>query len=319
MKSDKSRYQPALINVPPLFSWPLNPRHILKWLFIDLLWPWALLWFCVAALVWQFQLSDLKQMTQLQFDWIAGIWIRNAIILSVVAGGLHWWFYIHRGQADDTKFTPKWLAENDDQFLWGDQVKDNMFWSLVSGVTIWSAFEALTWWWYANGYMNYLTLAESPVYFVLMIWGVLFWSTFHFYFNHRLLHWKPLYDISHELHHRNSNTGPWTGISMHPIEHVIYFSVFLIAWVVPIHPVLIIALGLFQGVSPAVSHSGFDYLKIGKTLQIPTGDNFHNLHHRYFHINYGNSMTPIDYLFNSWHDGSEKGKAVLKQRMRAKV
>jgi len=42
--------------------------------------------------------------------------------------------------------------------------------------------------------------------------------------------------------------------------------------------------GLFQGVSPAVSHSGFDYMKLGKRLRIPTGDNFHNLHHRYFKV-----------------------------------
>ena len=103
---------------------------------------------------------------------------------------------------------------------------------------------------------------------------------------------------------------------MHPLEHFIYFSVFLIFWIIPVHPVLVIFMGLFQGVGPAVSHSGFDYLFLGKRSKIPTGDNFHNLHHRYFHINYGSSMTPIDFLFNSWHDGAEKGKAILKNRMR---
>ena len=118
-------------------------------------------------------------------------------------------------------------------------------------------------------------------------------------FNHRLLHWKPLYDISHELHHRNMNTGPWTGISMHPIEHVIYFSLFLLWWVVPVHPILIIFTGFFQGIGPGISHSGFDYMHIGKSLKIKTGDNFHNLHHRYFHINYGNSMTPVDRILTA--------------------
>jgi len=72
--------------------------------------------------------------------------------------------------------------------------------------------------------------------------------------------------------------------------------------------------GLFQGVSPAVSHSGFDYMKLGKRLRIPTGDNFHNLHHRYFKVNYGNSTVPMDHVFNSWHDGSDEGQAVLKER-----
>jgi sterol desaturase/sphingolipid hydroxylase (fatty acid hydroxylase superfamily) len=45
-----------------------------------------------------------------------------------------------------------------------------------------------------------------------------------FYFAHRLLHWPPLYELAHKLHHRNTNPGPWSGLSMHPIEHVIYFS-----------------------------------------------------------------------------------------------
>ena len=91
---------------------------------------------------------------------------------------------------------------------------------------------------------------------------------------------------------------------------------FLLWWVIPVHPVIIILCGLFQGVSPSVSHSGFDYLKLSKNLKITTGDNFHNLHHRWFRVNYGNSMFPIDKLFNSWHDGSEDGMKTLKSRGR---
>ena len=60
-----------------------------------------------------------------------------------------------------------------------------MFWSLVSGVTIWTIYEALTYWWYANGHISSITFSESPGYFVFLIWLVFFWSTFHFYLNHR--------------------------------------------------------------------------------------------------------------------------------------
>ena len=311
-------YRPEPIEIPVVYSWPPKPLDALKWLVIDLMMPWGYIWLALAFLGWYGFSPAMSEMQQLSPGWIAVLWLRNAAFLTLVAGGLHWWYYIHKGQEKDTKFTHKWLAEDDDKFLWRDQVKDNMFWSLASGVTIWTAYEALTLWWYANGNVVYSSIGEAPILFVISIWAVMFWSTLHFYLNHRLLHWGPLFDISHELHHRNANTGPWTGISMHPIEHVIYFSVFLIWWVVPVHPVIIALTGIFQGVAPSVSHSGFDYLKICKRIKISTGDNFHNLHHRFFHINYGNVASPLDKLFNSWHGGDEAGKAVLKQRLRSR-
>jgi sterol desaturase/sphingolipid hydroxylase (fatty acid hydroxylase superfamily) len=319
ISSSTHGYQPERIDLPPLFAWPPRPLAAFKWLTMDLLFPWGMLWIAIAIVAWYFLTPDLSRMHSLELDWIMLIWFRNAALLTLVAGGLHWWYYIRKGQKLDTKFNNRWPATDDDKFLWKDQVKDNMFWSIVSGVSFWTAYESMTYWWYANGHFVWPTISDSPVYFIAMIWAVFFWNTFHFYFNHRALHWKPLYNFAHELHHRNANTGPWTGISMHPVEHLIYFSVFLLWWIVPVHPIIIVLTGLFQGISPAVSHSGFDYLTLGRSIRITTGDNFHNLHHRFFHTNYGNSMTPLDWVFDSWHDGSEKGKAILKRRLRGRT
>ena len=47
---------------------------------------------------------------------------------------------------------------------------------------------------------------------------------------------------------------------MHPTEHLIYFSVFVLFWFIPVHPVVIILVGFTQGISPSVTHSGFDQL-----------------------------------------------------------
>jgi lathosterol oxidase len=309
-------YQPGVITTPPLFAWPPQPRAALKWLLIDLVAPWGLLWIAVAFFLWQFATPDSTTAQSLEIGWLAQLWLRNAAVLIITAGTLHYLFYIKRIQGTEMRFGKRELATDDPKFLWRHQVKDNMFWSIVSGVSVWTLYEGLTYWWYANGYQQSPSISEHPVYFLLTLWGVFFWSTAHFYLNHRALHWKPLYDMAHELHHRNAVTGPWTGISMHPVEHLIYFTVFLLWWVIPVHPVIIILCGLFQGVSPCVSHSGFDYLKLGKNLKITTGDNFHNLHHRWFRVNYGNSMFPIDKLFNSWHDGSEDGMKTLKSRGR---
>ena len=141
--------------------------------------------------------------------------------------------------------------------------------------------------------------------------GVFLWSVTHFYLNHRLLHVRWFYDHAHYLHHRNVNTGPWTGISMHPLEHLIYFSVFALWWAVPAHPFIVILGGLFQGVSPAVSHSGFERFEVGRRegRTAPGADYFHHLHHRYFECNYGNRPVPIDKLFGTFHDGTPEAHA----------
>ena len=173
-------YQPVAIDVPPLFSWPFSPIAALKWL-VSLMLPWGLLWLGLAIVSWFYLTPDMEQMKYLEFGWIASIWIRNAVLITLVLGGLHWWLHMRKGQGKETKFTKRWLATDDDKFLWRNQVKDNMFWSIVSGVSVWTAYEALTFWWYANGNVVWSTFSESPVYFIIMIWGVMFWSTFHFY------------------------------------------------------------------------------------------------------------------------------------------
>ena len=47
-------------------------------------------------------------------------------------------------------FTRRWLARENNRFLWGDQVFDNVTLSILSGVTFWTLYEAATYWWYAN-------------------------------------------------------------------------------------------------------------------------------------------------------------------------
>ncbi len=257
-------------------------------------------------------------MVTLEPGWMALIWLRNTALLTLVAGGLHWWLYIRRSQDRAYKFDGRWLATDNRKFLFRNQVKDNLFWSLISGCTVWSLYECLTLWAYANGFVALIEWHEAPVYLGLMTLAVFFWSTLHFYLNHRLLHWPPLYRLAHALHHRNVNIGPWTGISMHPLEHLIYFSVFLLWWVVPVHPVIVILSGFYQGISPAVSHSGFGKVLIGERARVSAGDHFHQLHHQCFEVNYGNTPTPVDKLFGTWHDGTREAHAALKHRRRAR-
>ena len=115
---------------------------------------------------------------------------------------------------------------------------------------------------------------------------------------------------------RSTSRGPWTGISMHPVEHLLYFSLFALWWFVPVHPVIITLTGFYNGLSPAISHSNFDFIEVGNR-KISAGDHFHNLHHRLFEVNYGNTPSPLDKLFGSWHDGSPEAHESLRSRRKS--
>ncbi len=310
-------YQPSdLIVIPPLYVWPPRPIAALRWLFASLLFPWGLFFIALAIFAWHYLTPGPEQLATLSPGWVALIWSRNAALLTLVAGGLHYWLYIRRAQGSSYKFDSRWPATDKSKFLWRNQTKDNMFWSLVSGCTVWTGYESLTLWAQASGYVSSVEWNDAPIYLTLMAVAVFFWSTIHFYWNHRLLHWPPLFRIAHELHHRNGNTGPWTGISMHPLEHVIYFSLFALWWVVPVHPVIVILCGFYQGIGPSISHCDFHQVLLGKRARISGGDQFHQLHHRYFEVNYGNTSAPFDILFGTWHDGTPQAHAKFKDRRR---
>ena len=120
----------------------------------------------------------------------------------------------------------------------------------------------------------------------------------------------------HALHHKNIDIGPWSGLAMHPIEHLLYFSGVLIHWVILSHPLHAILHVQATGLTPALGHLGFDkYLFRGQTPLTLGQRYFHYLHHKYFECNYGGDGTvPMDKWFGSFHDGTKEGHELMKQR-----
>ena len=308
-------FRPAeTIAPPPIYAWPPQPLKAARWFVTEFLFPWGIFFTGLAVFAWFALTPDLERMTRVEPGWIALLWLRNALLLGLVAGGLHWHLHVRKAQEKRFKFDKRWLASNSRRFLFHDQVKDNMFWSLISGVTIWTAYEAATLWAYASGFIAGTTWAEAPVYLAFLLVLTFFWSSAHFELAHRPLHWRPIYRLAHALHHKNVNTGPWSGISMHPLEHLVYFTVFLLWWVVPADPVVITLTGFFQGLSPAISHCGFQKIRLGSNTWLPAGTHFHTLHHQLFDVNYGQQITPTDKLFDTWHDGTDAAYETFSRR-----
>ncbi|MEM1163235.1 MAG: sterol desaturase family protein, partial [Pseudomonadota bacterium] len=265
---------------------------------------------------WLWFQPPLEEMATLAPGWIAQIWLRNLILMTIVAGGLHLYFYRLRAQEDRLKYDPRDLPLEGRSFTFNNQLWDNVIWTLGSGVTFWTAYEVLMFWAMANGYAPVLLWSENPVWFILLFPLTPLWISFHFYWVHRALHWPPLYRLAHALHHRNTNVGPWSGLSMHPVEHLLFFSSVLIHWIIPAHPIHILFHMQHQALTAATSHTGFEAMLVKDKSRLALGTFHHQMHHRYFEVNYGNLEVPWDKVFGSFHDGTDASHEKMKERRR---
>jgi Delta7-sterol 5-desaturase len=309
-------WRPALpLHHSALGQWPPRPLALLR----DLLGFWwpptgLTIWLALAIAMWFTVIPDMATCATLAWPWIAQVYVTNLVIMLVVVGGLHLHLLTFAGQGDEDRFTTRGMAKGDPRFAWKDQVLDNMTWSIASGVTLWTVFEVAYLWAYANGIVPGLTFDQDPVWFVLFFFVIPVWNDFHFYCIHRLLHWKPLYRMAHAVHHRNVDVGPWSGLSMHPVEHLLLFSNLAIHLVLPSHPIHVLFSLLFQAVDPAITHAGFATLRVRGRRLLDLGHFHHQLHHRYFECNYGSLLLPLDDWFGWSHDGTAEATAKMRKR-----
>ncbi len=309
-------FQPEIpVGLSPFFDWPMRPLAAMRWLAST----WlrispTLILFATAWLVYAYLLPDPSVTQNLALSWIGQIWIRNIALAFLIAGGLHTYFYILRKQGDRLKYEQRDLDRSNKIYTFKNQVHDNMFWTLASGVTIWTIYETLFHWCHSNGWIPGIGFADSLIWFIACFLLIPIWSSFHFYWIHKLLHWPPLFKAAHALHHRNVNIGPWSGISMHPIEHVLYFSTFAIHFVVPTSPIHFLFHAFYQALQPMGSHCGYNGLEVNGKKRMELGNYFHQLHHKHYKCNYGTLEMPWDRWFGSFHDGTDEAAQRMRKR-----
>lgn len=304
------------VSYGPVFEWPPKPQALFKFFFgiPGYFLPWNLLYAVAAIVIWQYLTPALETMREFAPGWVAFILVRNLVLAIAVYGAWHLWLYSWRKQGANFKYNRQWPKAKSAAFTFGNQTYDNMFYTLASGVPIWTAYEVLLLWAYANGFAPLITFAEHPVGFIAVFFLVPFIHEVGFYLAHRFLHWPPLYRVAHSLHHRNVNPGPWSGLSMHPIEHVIYFSSSLLFFIIPAHPIHMLNLVSRLGLAPAQGHTGFDRVVMGEESSLDTSYYAHYLHHKYFEVNYSDGMVPLDKWFGSFHDGTPEANEAMKAR-----
>eukprot|EP00036_Acanthoecidae_sp_10tr_P012661 CAMPEP_0206296334 /NCGR_PEP_ID=MMETSP0106_2-20121207/5616_1 /ASSEMBLY_ACC=CAM_ASM_000206 /TAXON_ID=81532 /ORGANISM="Acanthoeca-like sp., Strain 10tr" /LENGTH=324 /DNA_ID=CAMNT_0053726991 /DNA_START=43 /DNA_END=1018 /DNA_ORIENTATION=- len=295
---------PALASVVQLQPSTTQLKDLLRWFFgyPGFLWPWNVIYLTICYMSHTYTTPEISRCTEYEFGWIAELYLRNLALLWMIAGGWHALLYTFKAQGSKQKYDPRWQAVGSNKFLFKDQVLDNIFWSCGSGVLTWTGYEAYALHRWAN---NPEDSAECA----------------------------PLLDRVAAAHpdlarvsllRRPSRAALEAHLPVHPRaapqkrqprpmewarnaseEHLIYFSVVAIHFVVPSHPIHFFFNAQHTALTPAGGHSGFEGPLIdGK---IPAGSYFHYLHHRYFECNYGEATIPLDKWFGTFRDGLPKG------------
>ena len=185
-------------------------------------------------------------------------------------------------------------------------------------MTVWTLFECIALWAWANGHAPWLSFAENPLWLGFLALLVPVIHEFHFYCIHRLIHTPFLYRHVHSVHHKAINPSPWSSLAMHPVEHALYFSTVFHHLLLPSNPVLALYQLHVAGFGAIPGHMGFERVEVAGG-SIDSHAYAHYLHHRYFEVNYGDGLVPLDRLFGTWHDGTPEGEAAMRARLKARA
>jgi len=114
----------------------------------------------------------------------------------------------------------------------------------------------------------------------------------YFYWTHRLMHHKRLFNIMHLVHHKSTNPSPWAAYAFHPLESIVEVGIFVVfLFTIPVHKTHVPLFFLFSIIYNIYGHlgwelypKGFSKTMIGKWINTSVN---HNQHHKYFKGNYG--------------------------------
>ncbi|NCN10399.1 MAG: sterol desaturase family protein [Leptospira sp.] len=148
--------------------------------------------------------------------------------------------------------------------------------------------------------MIYKDISEYglPYFFVSLIALILFHDTY-FYWTHRMMHHPKLFKKMHLTHHISTNPSPWAAFAFNPYEAVVEAGIVPIAVLLfPLHGLTILFFLLYMTFLNVLGHLAFELFP-KNFLRNPifkwhNTSTHHNMHHRYFHCNYG--------LYFNWWD-----------------
>eukprot|EP00038_Savillea_parva_P026013 m.50738 g.50738 ORF g.50738 m.50738 type:complete len:357 (+) comp7261_c0_seq1:112-1182(+) len=260
---------------------------------------------------------------QVAFPWVARVFAFNIACELVFVGFWHWLVYV--GQCarglKPFKFNPEnpYIKKEDETVGFFTSSTGNLEREVFYTTLGWlqsAALQCTFMWLWASGRLEfYSNFFEYPVYSLLYLHFITYWREIHFYWCHRGIHpWFDrkrglldgdigafLYRHVHSLHHKSYNPGPWSGLSMHPVEHFLYYSCAWVPLIFTAHPLHFLYCKFHADIAPIGGHDGYD--------EPSANGDFHWLHHAFYECNYGVPF-PIDFdkMFGTWVDYKEYKK-----------
>ena len=131
-------------------------------------------------LIWTLLTPSLATMETFSFHWAGLILLRNIGLAIAVYGAWHMWLYVWRKQVCHSNT----IGNGPRRILWPSCSKTRhmiICSHAVSGVPIWTAYEVLLLWAYANNIAPLINFAQSPVWFIVVFFLVPFIHEVGFY------------------------------------------------------------------------------------------------------------------------------------------
>jgi lathosterol oxidase len=114
------------------------------------------------------------------------------------------------------------------------------------------------------------------------------------YYVHRAMHHPFLYGMFHRSHHRFVATTPYVTAAIHPVVFItLQVATFAPILLVPFHAVSIASVFIYVFVFNIIDHSG---ISLPSRIPWQASSHFHDDHHAWFHVNFGQHLTWWDRL-----------------------
>lgn len=126
---------------------------------------------------------------------------------------------------------------------------------------------------------------------------VFFWVDLWAYSAHRVLHFKAIYKYIHKWHHRYKAPTAFSAFAMNPIEFATFQTGgILCCCMFPIHIMAFFSVVTYIAYHGQVDHSG---IAIEGELPWVPSVYYHDDHHQYFHLNFGQNLILWDWLLGT--------------------
>ncbi|MCY4445500.1 MAG: sterol desaturase family protein [Rhodobacteraceae bacterium] len=289
---------------------------------VEFIWPWNTFHMVLALLYWFFVIPEVETLKTLSWGWGLYLFIANATGIFVLYGGIELFYYVQRKQGRRFKYNAKFPSDHPSSVFWfKSQNFDNFLRSFFFGIPVWTLVEVFMLWCFANGYhvFGWIDWQNNWLWLVVLTLFVPAIHEIHFFCIHWLIHRPFLYKHVHSVHHNSMNPSPWSSLSMHPVEHLLFFGEVIWHLLIPSNPIVMLFNMHVVGYGAVNGHIGFEKLEVTEKTAVNSHAYAHYLHHKYFEVNYGaDGLVPLDKWFGLWHDGTKEADERMKARFRLK-